>query len=132
MGRTASNYDQNDYYGDGTTANSFIKNFSFGRTTLNECPSAHGLLPNPELGCDGLQTIFIDHIYSGTTGRQWELTAAISGAHTLGSASIGNSGYDGFWGDATQAGIFNNDYYKGILFKGWGVELGINGNTDKN
>jgi len=54
MGRTASNYDQNNYYGDGTTANSFIKNFSFGRTTFNECPLAHGLLPNPELGCDGL------------------------------------------------------------------------------
>lgn len=60
------------------------------------------------------------------------MVAAISGAHTLGSATIANSGYDGFWGSAVNAGIFNNDYYKGILFKGWGVELAVDGNTAKN
>jgi hypothetical protein len=38
MGRTASSYDKNDYYGDGSTAKSFIERFSFGRTTQNECP----------------------------------------------------------------------------------------------
>ena len=60
------------------------------------------------------------------------MTAAISGAHTLGSATIANSGYDGFWADATQSGIFNNDYYKGILRKGWGIERAVNGNVNKN
>lgn len=60
------------------------------------------------------------------------MTAAISGAHTLGSATIANSGYDGFWADATQSGIFNNDYYKGILHKGWGIERAVNGNANKN
>jgi hypothetical protein len=28
------------------------------------------------------------------------MTAAISGAHTLGSATIANSGFDGFWSDS--------------------------------
>lgn len=60
------------------------------------------------------------------------MTAAISGAHTLGSASIANSGYNGFWGSADQSGIFNNDYYKSILLKGWYQELAVNGNTAKN
>jgi hypothetical protein len=48
------------------------------------------------------------------------MTAAISGAHTLGSATIANSGYNGFWSDVNNSGIFNNDYYKAILLKGWG------------
>lgn len=89
-------------------------------------------MPNPELGCDGLSDIFVDHIYSTTGDRAWEMTAAISGAHTLGSATIANSGYDGFWGDQEQAGKFNNDYYKGIMMKGWYQELAINGNSAKN
>jgi len=54
-------------------------------------------LPNPEEGCDGLSDIFVDQIYAGHDDP-WRMTAAISGAHTLGSASIANSGYDGFWG----------------------------------
>lgn len=88
-------------------------------------------MPNPEDGCDGLSDIFIDHIYAESE-EPWRMTAAISGAHTLGSATIANSGYDGFWGDSTQAGLFNNDYYKGILFKGWGIELAVDGNSAKN
>jgi len=89
-------------------------------------------MPNPELGCDGLSDIFIDHIYSSTGERGWEMTAAISGAHTLGSATVDNSGYDGFWGDQEQGGKFNNDYYKGILLKGWYQELAVGGNSAKN
>ena len=89
-------------------------------------------MPNPENGCDGLKSIFVDHIYASETGDEWILTAAISGAHTLGSATIANSGYDGFWADATQSGVFNNDYYKGILHKGWGIERAVNGNANKN
>jgi catalase (peroxidase I) len=89
-------------------------------------------MPNPELGCDGLSSIFIDHIYSNTGTRAWEFTAAISGAHTLGSATIANSGYDGFWGSSEQAGKFNNDYFRSILVKGWYQELAVNGNANKN
>lgn len=88
-------------------------------------------MPNPENGCDGLEDIFVDHIYKGT-GREWEFTAAISGAHTLGSATIENSGYNGFWSSSDQAGKFNNDYYHAILAKGWTPERSVNGNSNKN
>ena len=60
------------------------------------------------------------------------MTAAISGAHTLGSAKPHNSGYDGFWSDAKNSGIFNNDYYKSMLIKGWAPTLAVGGNPDKN
>lgn len=136
MGRTSPTYNKDDYYAPGTLAKVFKDNFKFGRTTADKCSEAEGRMPNPENGCDGLKSIFVDHVYASQTAESrwsaWDLTAAISGAHTLGSATIANSGYDGFWADATQSGIFNNDYYKGILHKGWGVERAINGNANKN
>ena len=60
------------------------------------------------------------------------MTAAISGAHTIGSAKLENSGYNGFWSDAKSSGIFNNDYYMSAIAKGWGPERAVNGNPDKN
>lgn len=90
-------------------------------------------MPNPELGCTGLKSIFVDHIYlKQGTATAWELTAAISGAHTLGSATIANSGYNGFWSVPDQASKFNNDYYKSMMFKGWYQEKAVNGNNLKN
>ena len=50
--------------------------------------------------------------------RMWYLTAAISGAHTLGRALPQNSGYYGWWSDPQSSSVFNNDYYKSLLFKG--------------
>ena len=132
MGRTAEKYNPNDPYRKGTAAYAFMENFKSGRTAVHTCPSNTGLMPNPELGCDGLSSIFINHIYNAQGNRAWELTAAISGAHTLGSASIANSGYNGFWGAAHQAHRFNNDYYKSILMKGWYQEKAVNGNSAKN
>lgn len=88
-------------------------------------------MPNPEEGCDGLSNIFVDHIYEDT-GMPWTMTAAISGAHTLGSAKQENSGYEGFWSDPDQQGIFNNDYYKSLLLKGWGPQLAVGGDPLKN
>ena len=62
----------------------------------------------------------------------WTLTAAISGAHTIGSAKPENSGYNGFWSDSKNSGIFNNDYYKSAILKGWGPEKALGGNKEKN
>ena len=62
----------------------------------------------------------------------WALTAAISGAHTIGGASLENSGYQGWWSDADSSGIFNNDYYKSAIAKGWSPETSVNGNAKKN
>jgi hypothetical protein len=64
MGRTAERYNPNDYYAKGTVADAFFQNFKFGRTAVNTCPNNSGLMPNPENGCDGLSSIFIDHIYN--------------------------------------------------------------------
>lgn len=66
MGRTAERYDADDYYADGTVAKVFRDNFKFGRTSANTCDWATGLMPNPEEGCDGLENIFVDHIYAST------------------------------------------------------------------
>ena len=132
MGRTAERYNASDYYAVGTPAEAFMENFKSGRTAVNTCPDNSGLMPNPEDGCEGLENIFIDHIYKAQGAQGWELTAAISGAHTLGGATIANSGYNGFWGSADQSGKFNNDYYKGILLKGWYQEKAIDGNAAKN
>lgn len=78
-------------------------------------------MPNPTDGCGGtlgLKNIFVDHIYKGSdtqNSNAWKQTAAISGAHTLGKATIANSGFNGFWSDLSNSGKFNNDYYKSIL-----------------
>ena len=60
------------------------------------------------------------------------MTAAISGAHTLGQATIANSGFDGFWSSSAEQSKFNNDYFKSILAKGWSQELSVNGVAGKN
>jgi len=91
-------------------------------------------MPIPTDGCagtNGLKNIFIDHIYKNTADP-WMMTAAISGAHTLGSASIDTSGFNGFWSSPAQQSKFNNDYYKSMANKGWGPELNVNGVTGKN
>lgn len=60
------------------------------------------------------------------------MTAAIMGAHTLGSAKPHNSGYNGFWSDEKNSGIFNNNFYFSLIGKGWMPELGVGGNPNKN
>ena len=62
----------------------------------------------------------------------WRLTLAISGVHTLGSAKQENSGYEGAWSSRENMGIFNNQYFRNIIAKGWAPELNIGGNPDKN
>lgn len=79
-------------------------------------------MPNPEKGCNDLNDIFIEHIYKDRSNA-WELTAAISGSHTLGSCKLEASGYNGFWSDAVNSGIFNNNYYESLVLKGWSPEL---------
>ena len=131
MGRTATFYNSGDYYAEGTFAKELRDNFNFGRETAKTCAWNHGLMPNPANSCNGLFDIFVTHIYKGDPDA-WALTAAISGAHTLGGAQIKNSGFEGTWSDAENQGKFNNDYYKSILHKGWGPELSVGGNPDIN
>lgn len=99
-------------------------NFKAGRKTREECEDSHNTMPLPEQGCEGengLRGIFIEHIYGKFSEEMaWRLTAAISGAHTLGGADSGRSGYHGYWSDRETTGIFDNDYYRSMLLKGWG------------
>ena len=133
--RLAVDYDANDTFKKGTLASKFRDQLKVGRTTLKECPSNVGMMPNPENGCNDLQNIFIDHIFN-TRGCnkscKWGLTAAISGAHTIGSAKLKNSGYEGHWSDPENSAIFNNNYFHALLGHGWGPNRNINDNPDKN
>jgi catalase (peroxidase I) len=58
------------------------------------------------------------------------MIAAISGAHTLGQARLNQSGYQGKW--TNSPGKFNNEYYVNMLAKGWGRNLAVDGNKDRN
>lgn len=101
----------NDSYGEGTLAKIFRDQFKSGRATAETCEWADNLMPDPENGCDDVNGIFKDHIFKYQDGKtKRRFIAAIMGAHTLGSAKLKNSGYQGSWSN-TQ-GSFDNDYYK--------------------
>ena len=131
MGRTSPSYNKDKPFADGTLLSKFKHNFTVGRTTSTECSWASDRLPDPEKSCDTLESVFIKHLFNGREDA-WKLTAAISGAHTLGRAQVSRSGYDGFWSDIPNSGIFNNDYFKSLLFKGWAPELAVAGNSERN
>jgi len=90
-------------------------------------------MPDPENGCDDIKDIFDTHMFKyekGSTRKR--LTAAILGAHTLGSAKVENSGYKGAWSGEGSEGVFDNDYYRQMLTRGWGPDLAVNDNTERN
>jgi hypothetical protein len=101
----------------------FKNNFKFGRTTSQTCTWANGRLPNPENGCldsplphlgESVKTSFVDSLE-----LSWPQAATLMGTHTLGRAASANSGYNGWWSDPSNQGVFNNDYYKSLIGKGW-------------
>jgi len=59
-------------------------------------------MPDPENGCDDVNSIFKEHLFkwgvdgTNVTNRDRKrLITAVMGAHTLGSAKVDNSGYEG-------------------------------------
>jgi len=89
-----------------------------GRSTRS-VPRSH-LLTNPEDGCDGVQTTFVNQMGLGESGGMPNaLAAALMGVHTLGRARIENTGYDGWWSDVEHQKEFTNDYFISLLAKGW-------------
>ena len=98
MGRAAEYHDERDRFKEGSLLAKFRDQFKFGRETLEDCSSAHGLMPVTEDGCKTLNSIFIKHIfYSKNKAVSWKWTAALSGVHNLGGAKVYNSGYKGMW-----------------------------------
>ena len=134
VGSIATDYNEEDPFNGSSLLSKFQSNFKYGRKTKDQCPDNHGLMPNPENGCSDLQEVFINNIYKVAIGKRqaWGLTAALSGAHTIGSAKPENSGYDGMWGDPANQAIFNNDYFKNLMVHGWGPHRAVNGNENKN
>lgn len=53
------------------------------------------------------------------------------GVHTIGSAKLENSGYEGHWSDEENQGIFNNNYYRSIIMKGWGPQYNVGDREDR-
>ncbi len=93
---------------------SFKEHFKYGRTTKQEYFFAAHRLPDPENGCAAVQETFVTSM-----GLTWSDSAALMGVHSLGRAQIKNSGYNGWWGTAEGSRRFDNDYYLGLLAKGW-------------
>ena len=94
------------------------KNFKFGRTTLETCSWNVDQMPVINHGCNGengIDTIFADNVYAHTA-EPWKLTAAISGAHTIGETKLINSGIaNGLWVPEASARRFDNKYYKHMV-----------------
>lgn len=102
VARLEPSFDANNKFKSGTWAHSFMNQFRLGRTTNDECKEARGLMPNPENGCDDLKAVFLNHVFYERWRKRtsWYLTTAISGAHTIGSAKLHNSGYEGSWSNS--------------------------------
>jgi len=94
----------------------FVDQFQFGRITktAETCKYKLHTLPNPAHGCDDVETVFVDNI--GLNRRE---TTALLGVHTLGRAHTNFSGWNGWWSDAPNSRLFNNNYYVSLIAKGW-------------
>lgn len=131
MGRTAKSYREDDEYAPGTLARAFRDQFRAGRTTVESCSWNKDLMPDPEAGCDDVMSLFGEHVFKFMRGREKKrFIAAILGPHTLGSAKRENSGYEGVW--SSSDGVFDNDYYRQMLTRGWGPDLAVGGNPERN
>merc|ERR1711970_415696 len=98
MGRTAKSYNEDDEYAPGTLARVFRDQFRSGRTTVESCSWNVGMMPDPEAGCDDVMSLFGSHVFKFSQNKEKKrLIAALLGAHTLGSAKLENSGYQGSW-----------------------------------
>ena len=133
MSRTSKSYNATDEYAQGTLAQVFRDQFRSGRATAETCDWNMDLMPDPEQGCTDLNNVFQKHIFKFSKGKQRkEFTAAVMGAHTLGTAKIHNSGYQGSWSSKESVGVFDNDYYRSLITKGWGPQLAVGGEEGRN
>lgn len=131
MGRTSPTYNAQDTFAEDTLLHTFRENFLAGRETANTCPWSIDRMPDAELGVTAMKDVFFNNVFNSVKDG-WRYTTALIGAHTLGGATLENSGYDGTWSDADDQGVFNNGYYRSLLLKGWGPETMVNGNSHKN
>lgn len=67
-------------------------------------------MPDAEKGCGDLRSIFMDNVFRRAKDRKTRklFASAILGAHTLGSAHVEFSGYEGAWSEPEQMHVFDN------------------------
>jgi len=94
----------------------FKSNFKYGRTTGVTCTDNQEL-PNPSKSCVDVERVFVNNLQ-----LNWNLSAALMGVHTLGRASVTNSGFYGWWSDAKNSRRFYNNYFVSLYLKGWQPE----------
>jgi len=58
-------------------------------------------MPDAEEGVTVMKELFVDGVFASSRDG-WRMTSALIGAHTLGAASLENSGYDGTWSDVAD------------------------------
>lgn len=104
----------------------FASSFKYGRSTSKSCQD-NVALPNPADGCKANEVTFISAF-----GMTWRQTAALMGVHSLGKATLENSGYKGWWQDENNNALFNNNYYISIVNKGWSPSIVKSGNKTKS
>jgi len=103
----------------------FHDRFMYGRSTRATCADAVAL-PNPANGCAANEVTFLG---SDAFGMTWRQTAALMGVHTIGKATLQNSGYSGWWQDEQNVARFNNNYYISIVNHGWGPSVKASGKS---
>ena len=110
MTRLSNYYIYREPFFDQSLGVKFRDRFKPGRITAESCPYSEGRLPDPEAGCSSsertnfsksLREVFVENIYSDLPEQTaWKFGAAVSGAHTVGSTTYANSGFEGAWSSA--------------------------------
>lgn len=85
--------------------------FQWGRVDCDTAPytDSDDGLPSATMGHDDVMGFFATEF-----GFDANETVALMGAHTLGKASSGNSGFSGVWING-EGDMFNNEYYKRLV-----------------
>lgn len=86
--------------------------FSFGRADSESCAGQGSRHPNAEGNHDHIRDVMVTRL--GFTEQD---VVALLGAHVLGRATPGISGYDGAW--VRRSDRFTNDYFRDLLVVPW-------------
>merc|ERR1719482_2413758 len=105
----------------------FRSRFKYGRVTQKQCDASFGGMPDAEKGCTAVKQNLLTPL-----NLTWSQAAALMGGHTIGGASLGNSGYTGRWKEANATRLFDNGYFTSLVLKGWSPVKGVMGNSLKN
>merc|ERR1712048_1351772 len=82
--------------------------------TRSQCPKSGERMPAADRSCGPVEQTFHQRM-----NLSWKESVALMGVHTLGRVNRKNSKFVGWWSDPSNSGIFNNNYYKSMLSKGW-------------